>query len=143
MIRTATAIWKGSGSEGEGTLTTRSKAFENHPYNFKARFESDDGLAGTNPEELIAAAHAGCFAMALSFQLQHAGFTAESISTKATLTGSKDDVGFKIDKIVLDLEASVPGIEQDKFDELAANAKTGCPISRVLNCEIVLNSTLN
>ena len=142
MKRTASAIWKGSGKEGKGTLTTQSGVLADQPYTFTTRFENEDGKAGTNPEELVAAAHAGCFTMALSFQLKGAGYTATKLETKATLTASKDDIGWKTDKIVLDLHAEVPEIGQEEFAKLAGNAKSGCPISRLLNCEIVMNAKL-
>ncbi|MCB0664505.1 MAG: OsmC family protein [Saprospiraceae bacterium] len=142
MRRTATAIWEGSGKDGKGTLTTQSGAFDQQPYSFKTRFENEDGKAGTNPEELVAAAHAGCFAMALSFQLQNNGFTADRLTTNAVLSGSKDEIGFKVDKIVLNLDAKVPGISADQFSTLAGNAKKNCPISRLLNCEIEMNANL-
>jgi osmotically inducible protein OsmC len=142
MKRTASAVWQGSGKEGSGTLTTQSGAFDAQPYSFTTRFENEDGKAGTNPEELIAAAHAGCFTMALSFQLQGAGYTATSLNTTATLTASKDDIGWKVDKIVLDLTANIPGIGQEEFAKLAGNAKKGCPISRLLNCEIEMKAKL-
>lgn len=142
MRRTATAIWEGSGKDGKGTLTTQSGAFDQQPYSFKTRFENEDGKAGTNPEELVAAAHAGCFAMALSFQLQNNGFTADRLTTNAVLSGSKDEIGFKVDKIVLNLDAKVPGISSDQFSTLAGNAKKNCPISRLLNCEIEMNANL-
>jgi len=142
MKRTAKAIWEGAGKDGKGSLTTQSGAFDKQPYSFTTRFENEDGKAGTNPEELIAAAHAGCFTMALSFQLQGAGFTATKMTTDATLTASKDDIGWKVDKIVLDLTADIPNISKDEFDKLAGNAKAGCPISRLLNCEIEMNAKL-
>ena len=142
MKRTATAIWEGSGKDGKGTLSTQSGVFDQQPYSFKTRFENEDGKLGTNPEELIAAAHAGCFTMALSFQLQNNGYTATQLTTEAVLSGSKDEIGFKVDKIVLNLEASVPDISADEFATLAGNAKKNCPISRLLNCEIEMNANL-
>ena len=143
MKRIAKAVWKGSGKEGSGALTTpQSGVFEDHPYSFTTRFENEDGTKGTNPEELIAAAHAGCFTMAMSFQLQGAGYTADTLTTEAVLTASKDDIGWKVDKIVLKLDAVVPGIGQEEFEKLAGNAKSGCPISRLLNCEIAMEATL-
>ena len=143
MRRIAKAVWKGSGKDGAGTLTTpQSGVFNELPYSFTTRFENEDGTKGTNPEELVAAAHAGCFTMALSFQLQGAGYTADTLTTDAVLTASKDDTGWKVDKIVLKLEAKVPGIDSEEFEKLAGNAKSGCPISRLLNCEIELEATL-
>ncbi len=143
MKRTSQAVWKGSGKDGSGVLTTPSGAFQDHPYSFTTRFENEDGTKGTNPEELIAAAHAGCFSMALAFQLQKAGYTADSIDTKATLTMDKDDKGFYPVGMALKLEASVPDISKEEFEKLAGNAKEGCPISRTLACPITLESKLS
>ena len=142
MNRTATAVWNGTGPEGTGHLTTRSKALDGQPYSFATRFKSEDGTAGTNPEELIAAAHAGCFTMALAFQLGNAGFTPDSLQTEAILSMQKDDTGWTITAIALNLEAQVPGIAQDELSELAVKAEAGCPVSRVLNAEITLNAVL-
>jgi osmotically inducible protein OsmC len=144
MKRTSTAVWQGSGLEGKGTLTTPSGVFQNQPYSFKTRFQNEDGKAGTNPEELIAAAHAGCFNMALSFQLVGAGFTADELRTTATLTMEKDPVGdgFTITTVHLDLQARVPGIDQAKFQELANQAKQNCPVSKVLNAKITMAAQL-
>jgi lipoyl-dependent peroxiredoxin len=143
MKRTAHAVWKGPGLKGSGTLTTHSGALKEQPYSVKLRFENEDGKQGTNPEELIAAAHAGCFAMALSVALEKAGYTADSLDTKADLTLSQVDDGWKITRIELNLNASVPDISEDEFDEIANGAKKGCPVSKVLNCEIILDYTLN
>lgn len=143
MKRRANSVWKGTGLEGSGTLTTQSKAFDKQPYSTKLRFENEDGKQGTNPEELIAAAHAGCFNMALSFQLSGAGYTPDELNTDATLTIEKEGDGYRIKSVVLDLKASVPGISEDEFNKLADNAKTGCPVSAVLNCDIQLKTTLN
>lgn len=140
MIRKASAIWQGTGKEGSGHLTTDSGVLSSTPYSFKTRFESEKG---TNPEELIAAAHAGCFTMALAFQLQAAGFTATELSTEAAVSLVPVDGGFKIEKSALTLRATIPGIDKAKFDELAGNAEKGCPISKVLNAEITLDATLN
>ncbi|MBK8503966.1 MAG: OsmC family protein [Saprospiraceae bacterium] len=142
MKRTAKAIWEGSGKTGAGSLSTQSGVFNNQPYSARTRFENEDGKAGTNPEELIAAAHAGCFTMALSFQLQNNGFTATKLITDSVLTASKDDIGWKVDKITLNLVANVPEISAEQFATLAGNAKKNCPISRLLNCEIELNAKL-
>jgi osmotically inducible protein OsmC len=142
MKRTAKAIWEGSGKTGTGSLSTQSGVFKNQPYSFTTRFENEDGTAGTNPEELIAAAHAGCFTMALSFQLQNNGFTATKLETDAVLTASKDDIGWKVDKITLNLSAEVPEISAEQFETLAGNAKKNCPISRLLNCEIEMTAKL-
>lgn len=142
MKRTAKAIWKGPGPSGSGELFTQSGVFKAQPYSAKLRFENEDGTLGTNPEELIAAAHAGCFSMALSFQLTNAGFTADEINTDAALSMEKEEKGWTITRIDLKLNAKVPGISNEKFQELADAAKQGCPVSRVLNCEISLNATL-
>jgi lipoyl-dependent peroxiredoxin len=143
MKRRANAIWKGAGTSGSGTLTTQSGAFDNQPYSLKLRFENEDGKKGTNPEELIAAAHSGCFAMALSVGLEKAGYTAEKLDTKAAVSLDKQNGGWAITKVDLNLEATVPGISEDEFDKLAQGAKEGCPVSNVLNCDIELEYTLN
>lgn len=142
MKRTATAVWNGTGLEGTGHLSSQSRVLNKQAYSFKTRFVSEDGKAGTNPEELIAAAHAGCFTMALSFQLTNAGFTPGELQTEAILTMSKDGVHWTIDSIDLMLEATVPGISPEKFEELANNAKEGCPVSKVLNADITLSAVL-
>ena len=141
MKRTATSVWKGSGKEGQGTLTTQSGVFKDQPYSAKLRFENEDGKAGTNPEELIAAAHAGCFNMALSFQLSGAGYTPTELRTEAVVTLEKEGEGFAVKKSLLKLTARVPNISEDEFNKIAKAAKEGCPISKVLNCEIELEST--
>jgi lipoyl-dependent peroxiredoxin len=143
MRRSANAIWKGAGLEGSGTLTTQSKALSDQPYSVKLRFENEDGKKGTNPEELIAAAHSGCYAMALSVALEKAGYTADTLDVKADLSLDKDGDGWAITKIALNLIASVPDIGKDEFDKLANEAKKGCPVSKVLNCDISLKYTLN
>jgi len=143
MKRTANAVWKGAGMKGSGTLTTQSGAFEKQPYSVKLRFENEDGKLGTNPEELIAAAHAGCYAMALSVGLENEGYTADTLEVDAVLSLDKSDAGWDITKIALTLNAKVPEITKEKFDELANGAKEGCPVSKVLNCEITLDYTLN
>lgn len=130
--RTATAVWQGSGLEGKGALNGPSGLFNDTPYSFKARFQNEDGKAGTNPEELIAAAHAGCFSMALSFQLAGAGFTADELRTSAHIDMDNSGGGWSFVKITLDLEAKIPGIDNDKFQELANAAKGGCPVSKAL-----------
>jgi osmotically inducible protein OsmC len=139
MIRKAKAVWKGTGKDGTGALTTDSTVLSSTPYSFKTRFESEPG---TNPEELIAAAHAGCFTMALAFQLQAAGFAATEMSTEAAVSLSPEGQGFKIDKSHLTLRASIPGIDQAKFEELAQGAEKNCPVSKVLNAEITLDAAL-
>ncbi|MBT4232171.1 MAG: OsmC family protein [Flavobacteriaceae bacterium] len=138
MKRKVVAVWKGDGADGNGVLSTQSGAFNNMPYSFKTRFENDNGDLGTNPEELIAAAHAGCFNMKLSFVLNEANFNPKELNTEAVLTF----VDGKIISIQLNLKAKVPGINKEKFEELAEDAKVNCPISGVLNCEIILNSVL-
>ena len=138
MKRKITAIWKGNGSTGTGVLTAQSGAFNKMPYSFKTRFENDNGDLGTNPEELIAGALAGCFNMKLSFVLNESDYTPEELNTDAVLTF----VDGKIISVDLDLKAKVPGIDKDKFDELAENAKKNCPISGALNCEINLTGYL-
>lgn len=131
----ATANWKGSGKEGGGTLTSKSKVLDNTAYDFRSRFE--DGTY-TNPEELVAAAHAGCFSMKLSFVLGAAGFTPDSIETKCTITLESG----AITSSHLEVKASVPGIDADKFAECAADAKANCPISKLLNTEITMEAAL-
>lgn len=143
MKRTAQAVWKGSGTKGNGKLTTQSGAFKEQPYSVKLRFENEDGKLGTNPDELIAAAHAGCFAMALSVALEKAGYTADTLDTNAELTLSQVEDGWRITRIDLHLKASVPDISDDEFDKIAHGAKDGCPVSKVLNCDISLDYTLN
>lgn len=144
MKRTAEAVWKGPGLAGSGTLSTpKSGAFDNLPYSVKLRFENEDGKLGTNPEELIAAAHAGCFAMALSVALEKAGYTADTLDVKAELSLDKSDAGWDITKIDLTLKANVPEVSDDEFAKIANGAKEGCPVSKVLNCEIALDYTLN
>ncbi|WP_170984746.1 OsmC family protein [Roseomonas sp. AR75] len=137
--REGSAVWQGSGKEGKGTLSTHSGTLDNTPYSFTARF--GDGQ-GTNPEELIAAAHAGCFSMALAFQLSGAGHPPEELATTARLTMEQETGGWKIAAVALVLKAKVPGITQQKFDELAAAAKANCPVSKVLNAAITLEATL-
>ena len=138
-VRTARAEWQGTGKDGQGTLTSGSGMLDRAPYSFKTRFEDQKG---TNPEELIAAAHAGCFTMALAFQLQTAGFTPTSLTTEAAVSLDKDGSGFKVTKSALKLTAEIPGIDQAKFDELAGIAEKNCPISKLLNAEITLDATL-
>lgn len=137
--RTATARYEGLGKTGQGQVSTQSGVLDGTQYSFNTRFE--DGK-GTNPEELIAAAHASCFTMALSFALAGAGFTEGTLDTKAAVTLDKDGDGFKISKSELTLTASVPGISPQQFEELANGAKAGCPISKVLNAEISLKHEL-
>lgn len=132
MKRKANAIWNGSTKEGSGKLTSPSGVLDKTPYSFKARFENEDGKLGTNPEELIAAAHAGCFNMALSVVLGEEGFKPDELNTDATVKLEKTDGGFEITSIELKLAAKVPEIKESKFKELAQGAKEGCPISKAL-----------
>ncbi|MEX2569478.1 MAG: OsmC family protein [Cyclobacteriaceae bacterium] len=132
MKRKATAIWKGTGKEGSGTLSSPSGFFDNSPYSAKTRFENEDGKQGTNPEEMIAAAHAGCFTMALSFQIASKDLKADELNTTATVSLEKDEGGFSITGIVLDLKGKVSGMDEAQFKELANAAKEGCPVSRAL-----------
>ena len=139
MKRSANAVWVGDLKQGKGKISTQSGALKDAQYGFNTRFE--DG-PGTNPEELIGAAHAGCFSMALSLQLGDAGLVADSIKTTATVTLDKDDSGFSITAVHLDLTAKIPGIDNEKFQELANKTKLGCPVSKVLNAEITLDAKL-
>jgi osmotically inducible protein OsmC len=139
MARKATAVWRGSGKDGVGDITTESDVLSHAPYSFKTRFESEPG---TNPEELIAAAHAGCFTMALAFQLQAAGFTPTELTTEAAISLVQEGDGFRIKRSDLVLKAGIPGVDKAKFDELAAIAEKNCPVSKVLNAEITLSATL-
>ncbi len=143
MKRKAVATWKGTGLEGSGELTTKSGALKGLPYSYKARFKNEEGIDGTNPEELIAAAHAGCFGMALSFQLVGAGFTPEVLETEGLVNFEEVDGGFKVTGIELNLKAAVPGIKKGQFLELAEKTKKTCPISQLLSSvEITLNAEL-
>ena len=137
MKRHATAVWNGSGKEGNGTLTTQSGVLDNKQYSFNSRFAEG---TGTNPEELVAAAHAGCFCMKLSFVLGAAGFTPDSLEATATITLDPAQGAITSSHIVL--KAKVPGISKEKFDECAADAKANCPISKLLNTEISLDAQL-
>jgi osmotically inducible protein OsmC len=139
MQRTGSAHWSGGLKDGKGTVSTPSGVLKGTPYSFSTRFEN--GI-GTNPEELIAAAHAGCFSMALSAQLGNAGMTAESIDTTATITLDKTDAGFSITSSHLDVTVKIPGADKAKFDEAAKGAETGCPVSRVLNAKITMDAKL-
>ncbi len=139
MKRNASAHWAGSLKEGKGTVSTESGVLSKTQYSFSTRFENG---TGTNPEELIAAAHAGCFSMAFSAQLGNAGLTPESIDTSASLTFEKLEAGFTVTSIHLETKAKVPGASKEAFDTAAANAKAGCPISRLLNTTITLDAQL-
>ena len=140
MKRHATAHWEGSLGDGKGTIDTQSGALSSHGYSFKARFEDESGKSGTNPEELIAAAHASCFTMALSFKLAEAGHTDGTLTTSSTVTLEKDDSGFTVTKSELTTKGKVPGLAPETFYKLAEEAKAGCPISKLLNCEITLST---
>jgi osmotically inducible protein OsmC len=139
MQRTGSAHWAGGLKDGKGTVSTPSGVLTNTQYSFSTRFEN--GI-GTNPEELIAAAHAGCFSMALSAQLGNAGMTAESIDTTATITLDKTDAGFSITSSHLDVTVKIPGADKAKFEEATKAAETGCPVSRVLNAKITMDAKL-
>jgi len=133
LKRSSTAVWHGTGPKGSGTLTTLSGAIKDQPYSAAMRFNSEDGKAGTNPEELIAAAHAGCFTMALSFQLTNAGHEPTELKTDAVVSIEKQDAGWTVTNIHLDVSGKVPGVSAEQFQTLAENAKKGCPISRALS----------
>jgi osmotically inducible protein OsmC len=133
MIRKSTAVWRGDGMNGTGAVTTQSGALRDQAYSFKTRFVSEDGKAGTNPEELIGAAHAGCYAMALSFALTDAGHAPSELRVTAGVDIQKAGSGFAIQSIALDLEGRVPGIDSAKFQELAEAAKKNCPVSKALS----------
>jgi osmotically inducible protein OsmC len=139
MERTASAVWKGSLKEGKGTISTQSGILSDAPYSFTTRFENEKG---TNPEELIAAAHAGCFTMALSAQLGTMNFTPQSLRTSAKVTLEKLDAGWTISKVHLDVSARVPGLTASAFEAAAASAKANCPVSRLFNAEITLDAHL-
>lgn len=139
ITSTAEAIWHGTGKEGKGELTSKSGVLQNTPYEFHSRFEHGKH---TNPEELLAAAHAGCFTMALAFGLNKAGFTADTLETECNVTISPIEGGFKITKSELILGAKIPNITKEQFDEIAAGAKAGCPVSKLFNTDITLDATL-
>lgn len=139
MKKTASAVWQGDLKTGKGTISTQSGALQDNPYGFNTRFED---APGTNPEELIGAAHAGCFSMALSMMLGQAGLTAERIDTTAEVTLDKDGEGFSITAVALNLKARIPGATDEQFQQIANQAKEGCPVSKVLNATISLDATL-
>ena len=139
MQRKASAVWKGGLKDGKGTVSSASGVLANTPYSFTTRFEN---APGTNPEELIAAAHAACFSMALSAQLGGANLTPESINTSATLTMEKLEAGWAITAVHLDVVAKVPGASAEAFNTVAQNAKSGCPVSKVLNAKITMDAKL-
>ena len=140
MKKTASAHWQGGIKDGKGTLSTQSGALANAPYGFNTRFADQPG---TNPEELLGAAHAGCFTMALSKELGEAGMTAESIDTQADVTLDKSDGGFAITAVHLTLKARIPGADRTAFEHAVESAKNGCPVSKVLNAEITLEAVLD
>ena len=139
MIRKAKAVWRGTGRDGNGDLSTDSGVLAKTPYSFRTRFENEKG---TNPEELIAAAHAGCFTMALAFQLQAAGYTPVELSTEAAVSLDPDGKGFRISRSALTLRASVPNLDEATFARLAKDAELNCPVSKVLKAEISLDAKL-
>ena len=139
MKRHASALWQGDLPSGTGTMSVQSGAFKDLPFSFKTRFGDEPG---TNPEELIGAAHAACFSMALSAVLGEAGLTADELATTATVTVEPGDGGFVIPAVHLTLRAKIPGASQEAFEEAAAKAKAGCPVSKVLNAEITLDAQL-
>ena len=139
MTTFGTAVWRGGLKDGKGAISTKSGALKDYPYGFASRFE---GKPGTNPEELIGAAHAGCFTMALSLILGEAGLTADEMNTQADVTLEKQGDGFAITKVHLTLRAKIPGTDEAKIQELAAKAKAGCPVSKLLKAEITLDAAL-
>ena len=144
MKRHATAVWKGTLSDGSGTLDTQSGAFSNQGYSFKARFEDESGKSGTNPEELIAAAHAGCFAMQLSHMLAEAGHPADKLDARSVVTFEQEGEGFAIKSSAIKLEGVVPGIDGNEFERIAQKAKETCPVSKALaGVDITLDVTLS
>lgn len=144
MKRHASAVWRGALADGNGQITTQSGVLDDNPYSFKTRFEDESGRAGTNPEELIAAAHASCFAMQLSHFLAEAGSPAEELDAKSVVTLDQEGDGFAIKSSALTLKAKVPGMDEAKFRELADKAKQSCPVSKALRAiDISLDATLS
>ena len=139
MIRKAKAVWRGTGQTGNGNLSTDSGVLAETPYSFRARLENEKG---TNPEELIAAAHAGCFTMALAFQLQGAGYTPTELNTEAAVTLEPEGQGFRISQSALTLRAKVPNLDEAAFARIATDAEKNCPVSKVLNATITLDAKL-
>jgi osmotically inducible protein OsmC len=139
MIRKARAAWRGTGRDGDGDLSTDSAVLQETPYSYKTRFENEKG---TNPEELIAAAHAGCFTMALAFQLQAAGYTPTELTTEAAVSLEPEGQGFSIKRSALSLTASVPMLDEATFQQLAKAAEQNCPVSKVLRAEVTLDAKL-
>jgi osmotically inducible protein OsmC len=140
MIRKANAVWRGTGRDGAGELTTQSGVLSTTPYSFKTRFEGDPG---TNPEELIAAAHAGCFTMALAFVLQANGITPQELNTEAAVSLDPDGPGFKISRSDLTLRAKIPGLDEARFIAFAQDAEKNCPVSKLMKAEISLDAKLD
>lgn len=138
-VNRASARYEGFGKEGKGSITTKSGVLDKQPYGFGTRFE---GQPGTNPEELIAAAHAACFTMALSFELARAGYSGETLETSAAVTLDQVEGGFEISQSALTLVAKVPGIDADEFAKIAKEAEMNCPVSKLLDCEITLEHRL-
>ncbi|MBR9988463.1 MAG: OsmC family peroxiredoxin [Gemmatimonadetes bacterium] len=143
MKRKAQAVWRGAGKDGTGTITTGSGAMKEQPYSALTRFEDESGRAGTNPDELIAAAHASCFSMALAYQLSGAGHAPQELSTEAVLDMKKDDSGWSITGSHLTVKGTVPGISKEQFAEFAGKAKEGCPVSRALSVPITMDAHLD
>ena len=139
MIRKAKAVWQGTGRDGNGHLFTDSGVLAETPYSFKTRFENEKG---TNPEELLAAAHAGCFTMALAFRLQRAGYTPAELNTEAAVTLEPEGQGFRISRSALTLRAKVPNLDETKFVAMARDAEKNCPVSKALNVAITLDAKL-
>jgi lipoyl-dependent peroxiredoxin len=139
MIRKAKAVWRGTGRDGSGNLSTDSGVLAGTPYSFRTRFESEKG---TNPEELIAAAHAGCFTMALAFGLQAGGYNPTELATEAAVTLEPEGKGFRISRSALTLRARVPNLDETRFSEMARDAEKNCPVSKVLNAAITLDAKL-
>src|ERR1700720_4158108 len=139
MIRKAVAVWRGNGRSGTGDISTESGVLEKAPDSFRTRFESE---RGTNPEELVAAAHAGCFTMALAFRLQTAGVTATELTTEAAVTLEPEGQGFRISRSALTLRAQVPNLDEEAFARMAGDAEKNCPVSKVLNAAITLDAKL-
>ncbi len=140
MIRKATAVWRGTGRAGSGNLSTESSVLAETPYSFRTRFENE---RGTNPEELIAAAHAGCFTMALAFQLQGANYAPTELKTEAAVTLEPEGQGFRISRSHLTLRAEVPNLDEAAFARMAGDAEKNCPVSKVLNAAITLDAKLS
>ena len=143
MKRSGSAVWRGSGREGSGTMTTPSGALQSQPYSTSSRFVDESGRGGSNPEELIAAAHAACFSMALSFALTGAGHVPEELRAEATINMEQQGTAWSLTKVTLQLDARVPGISDEDFHRLAAQAKGSCPVSKALSIPIELEARLH